>query len=114
MYYPYIMAEVEGDTGEVNFLGIHKWYLNFSEISNVLSYDDFKEIAMSYYMSSDEVISIPDSIAIYGLCIINDTLCKKVGRAIIDEWGFYLDLFIDIQSGEIIDLYRHFYRHYIR
>ncbi len=108
LYYPYILAEVEGNTGKVNYLGIHRWYLNLSEIENVLSYDDLNVIAIDYYRANDEVISLPDSIRILGLYIINDMLCKKVGSAIIDEWGSTLDLFIDIQTGEIVDVDRIF------
>jgi len=79
-----------------------------SEIENVLSYDDLNVIAIDYYRANDEVISLPDSIRILGLYIINDMLCKKVGSAIIDEWGSTLDLFIDIQTGEIVDVDRIF------
>lgn len=101
--YPYIHAEVEGNNGEINFLKIHRWYYNLSEINKFLSDDEIKEIAVDYYKSIDEVISIWEDITCYGYYIVNDILCQRVGSAAIDEWDSYLDLYIDIQNGDIID-----------
>lgn len=101
--YPYIHAEIEGETGEINFLKICRWYVNFDEIDYILSDDDLASIAANYFNSSYEVISILDLDA-DGYYINKDRLCRMVGRALIDEWGSSVSLLIDIQSGEIVDI----------
>lgn len=106
--YPYTLAELEGNTGEVNFLGINRWYLNLSEIKNILSHDYLREIAMEYYAQMDEVASLPDTIRIYDFDIVKDTLCRRVGTACVDSL-LCIDLFIDIQTGRVIDEERRYY-----
>lgn len=103
--YPGIYAEIEGGTGEVNFLKIHRWYPDLNEITVILSDEQLRERAVSYYGSSQEVISVPvqAAVAVEGFYLIRDKLCKKVGGAVIDEWGSTLYLFIDVQSGEVVD-----------
>ena len=63
--YPYTLAELEGNTGELNFLGIHRWYLNVDEIKNILSHEYMREIAREYYAHMEEVTSLPDTIRIH-------------------------------------------------
>ncbi|MEW5802804.1 MAG: dockerin type I domain-containing protein [bacterium] len=155
--YPGIFAEIEGDTGEINFLKIYRWYDNLHEIKVILPDEDLKEKAADYYTLnslatvntpatanttdaanspgtvstvntvsavstagaagtmdtmdtispvSQEGISIPDNLAVEGLYIIKDRLCKKIGGAAIDEWGSTLHLFIDVQTGQVVDTER--------
>ncbi|MEW6380700.1 MAG: polysaccharide deacetylase family protein [bacterium] len=103
--YPGIYAEIEGDTGEINFLKILRWYPNLNDITVVLSDADLEEKAQYYYThtASHEVISVPADLTVGELYIIRDRLCKRVGGAVIDAWGSTLHLFIDVQTGDILD-----------
>ncbi len=101
--YPYIYAEVEGNTGEINFLKIHRWYYNLREITAFLPDDKLIEIAIDYYESRDAYRFLRENITCYGYYIVNEVLCKKVGKAKTGQWGSEVYVFIDIQNGEIVD-----------
>lgn len=108
--YPYFTAEIEGDTCKINFMIIPIWYDNLNDINQWISDDELKNKAKEYYQMDNEVISIPDHLEIYGYWIIHNKMGKKVGSAIIDEYGSYIYLFIDIQNGEIIEKEKHYIR----
>lgn len=100
--YPYFFSEVESDTNKVNLLLVNRWYKNLDDIKNTFSNEKIIEKAKEYFETSEKVISIMDELTIDGYYIIKDKLCRKVGSAIIDEWGSSLDLYVDIQNGEVI------------
>ena len=107
IYQPFLDAQIEGNTGEVNNIYIGRWYYNLHDIKEALSTDSLEVIAKDYFLASDEVLSIPDSLINYGYNILYDKLCRKIGPAIIDEYGSELYVFIDVQDGEIVSLERH-------
>ena len=84
---------------------IYRWYSNLNDITVLLTDAELKASAISHYESLCRDIAIPDDPTIGGLYIIDDRLCRRVGAAIIDEWGSTLDLYIDIQTGEIVDTF---------
>ncbi|MBN2498618.1 MAG: hypothetical protein JXR96_28770 [Deltaproteobacteria bacterium] len=99
---PSIQSELEGSSGEVNFLRLPRWYANLDEIDRVLSDGELEQRARDYYEASDKVISIPDSLTLLEYHILGDALCRRVGSATIDQYGSTMDLLIDVQSGEIV------------
>lgn len=101
--FPYFFSEVEGDTNKVNLLLINRWYNNLNDIKNTVSDEILREKAREYFEASEKVISIRDELTINGYYIIKNKLCRKVGSALIDEWGSTLDLYVDIQNGEIVE-----------
>jgi len=100
---PYLAADFEGSTGKLNFLSISRWYPDLDHITDLLSDDELKEKVLDYYESCPEVIAFPDDLTIYDYWIIGDILCARIGSAVIDSWGSTLSLFVDMQTGEIID-----------
>jgi len=101
--FPYFYSETENDTNKVNLLLINRWYTNLDGITNILPDRLLKEETREYFENSEEVLSIPDELTVKGYHIVKDKLCRQVGSAIIDEWGSTLDLYIDVQNGEIIE-----------
>ncbi len=101
--FPYFYSETESDTNKVNLLLINRWYTNIDDITNVLPEQLLKEEAREYFENSEKVISIPDTLTVKGYNIVKDKLCRQVGSAEIDEWGSTLDLYIDVQNGEIVE-----------
>lgn len=101
---PYIYSEIEGDSNAINLLSITRFYTNLNEILDTLSRSELKLKAIEYYQTKENVISVPeiDNLIEEGYFIVENKLCLKIGGAIIDEWGSRLDLFIDIQNGDII------------
>lgn len=105
--YPFIHAEVEGGVAQINFLCIHRWYVNLNEVNQLVADDELKKIAMNYFNSSKEVLMPPDSIEIFDVDIISNKVCKRLGSAIIDVHGSTMNLYIDIQDGNIVDVERY-------
>jgi len=103
LLYPGVFGEIEGDTGEINFLKIYRWYPDLNEIKVILSDEDLKERARNYYASSQEVTSVPADLTVGGFYLVKDRLCKRVGGAIVDEWGTTQYLYLDVQNAEIVD-----------
>lgn len=108
--YPKIFSEVEGDTVRINFLYLHKWYTNLGEVKKSISDNDLINIAYNYFSSSSEVISLPDTIEVFDLNIVDDKMCKRLGKAIIDDSGSFMTLYIDIQDGCIVYVERVYLR----
>ncbi|MBN1415261.1 MAG: hypothetical protein JW973_09190 [Bacteroidales bacterium] len=101
--YPYFTAELEGDTSKINFMKIPVWYKNLDAIRQKLPDVELKSRARTYFQDDNTVLSIPDVLSIEGYWIIYNKLCKKIGYAIIDEYGSSMNVFIDIQNGEVIE-----------
>ena len=101
--FPYFYSETESDTAKINLLLISRWYNNLDDITNILPDQLLKEEAREYFENSEIVISIPDTLTIKGYNIVKDKLCRQVGSAVIDEWGSTLDVYIDVQNGEIVE-----------
>jgi hypothetical protein len=100
--FPYFYSETESDTSKVNFLVISRWYTNLDDIRDILSDQALKGKAREYFENSEEVDSIPEELTVEGYYIIKDKLSRQVGSAVIDEWGSTLDLYIDVQNGELV------------
>ena len=103
LQYPYFTAEMEGDTGKINFMNIPVWYKNIDAISQKIPDEELKQRAKDYFIMLPEVLSLTDSIISEGYWIIENTLCKKFGSAILDMGNSVLDVFVDIQNGEIVE-----------
>ncbi len=103
--YPYFYSETESDTSKVNFLIISRWYTNLNDITETLSDYELKYMASMYFKYHKGINSIPDKLGVVGYYIIKDKLCRRVGSVVTDEWGSTLDLFIDVQNGEVIGEY---------
>lgn len=101
--FPYFYSETESDTNKTNCLLVSRWYLNLNDVTYTLSDQVLKETAREYFEASEQVVSVQEELTMKGYHIINDRLCKKVGSAIIDEYGSTLDLYIDIQNGEVAE-----------
>jgi hypothetical protein len=100
--YPYFYSETESDTSKVNFLIISRWYTNLNDITDTLSDDELKYLASMYFKYDKGINSIPDELGVVGYYIIKDKLCRRVGSAVTDEYGSTLDLYIDVQNGEVL------------
>lgn len=101
--HPCFKAELEGDTSKINFIKIPVWYKNLDAVSQIINDNELKNKAKDYFQNNNNVVLIPEQLEIKGYWIIYNKLCKKVGSAKIDEYGSYLNVFIDIQNGEIIE-----------
>ena len=100
--FPYFYSEVECDTNKVNLLLVNRWYTNLDDITDILSDQLLKEKAREYFENSEKVDSIPEELTVEGYHVIKDKLCRKIGSAIIDQYGSLLYLYIDVQNGEVI------------
>jgi hypothetical protein len=103
---PYARMTAEGADGEIIHLYLPRWYTNLSSITDVLSFTEIGEKAMAYYVAREDVVGPDDSIVSLGLYARKNALCELVGSAWLysaDSLGTILDLYIDIQSGKIID-----------
>jgi len=101
--FPYFYSETESDTNKINLLLINRWYTNLDDITDILSDQALKEKAREYFEKSEKVVSIPDELTVKGYHIVKNKICRQVGSAVIDEWGSTLDLYIDVQNGEIVE-----------
>ncbi len=106
--YPFIQCEVEGDTARINFLCFHRWYVNLNEIQRLKTDDELRSDAKRYFITSG--ITPPDSIRVLDMNIVKDELCKRLGSAIIDPYGVIVNLYIDIQNGNIVSVEHQYFR----
>ncbi len=102
VHFPVFYGESDSDINKVYRLLVSRWYTNLDDITDTLSEQALKDKAGEYFENSGEVISISDELAIMGYKIVKDKLCRKIGSAVIDEYGSELYLYIDVQNGEVI------------
>ncbi len=108
---PYMTGDMQGDTGRINNVTITApWCTNLSEIQESLSDITLKELAYEYYKDLDlkSDPKRPDDIPLQGYYIVENKLCRLAhgqNIALTDKYGSFINLFIDIQSGEIVNSY---------
>jgi len=98
---PHIECEIDGTTAQVNYLKFGKWYSNVNYHENFMEDEELLENAKKIFQSHEEVVSIPDQLTLYGLHFIDDHLCQRIGSAIIDEYGSFQEVYLDIFNADL-------------
>lgn len=98
--HPCFSADIEGDTCNITYTRIPKWYINLNDIPTNYSEDQLEEKAIEFAISEygNNVDSLTKRI---GYWVIYDKLCKGYSKVFNTQRG-YLNVFVDIQNSEIV------------
>lgn len=97
---------LDGDDGEVLSLKIPRWSTNLADITQTLPDSILWKYAQNYYAGHEYVVSVSDTMNVYGYVIASDALCVSIGYACLyscDSTGCTLELYVDMQDGNVVD-----------